>query len=94
MAYTENNDYPFPFQNLTNNDLEILQYENRFSENDKNRLSQLKFDPFQLNEQILRSENSLNFDAPFNTDDIKYDYLLPNELQNNIKHEHNFHYFP
>ena len=75
----------FPFQNLTNNDLETLQYENRFSENDKNRLSQLKFDPFQLNAQLLRSENSLNLDASFNTDDIKCDYLLPNELQNKFK---------
>jgi hypothetical protein len=89
MTYTENNDNPFPFHSITNSDFETLNYENRLSDNDKNRLSQIKFDPFHLNERIARSENNINLDTSFNTNDMNCDYFLPNEVGNKIKSPNN-----
>ena len=40
----------FPFQNLSSDEFEALNSANKFSQCDMDRLSELKFNPFRLNE--------------------------------------------
>jgi hypothetical protein len=42
-----------------------------------------------INERIARSENNINVDTSFNTNDMNCDYFLPNEVGNIIKSPNN-----
>ncbi len=59
------------FHSLSNNEFEILNSTNKLSQSDMDRLSQMKFNPFQLNQNIALSANNLNLDTSFNTNSIK-----------------------
>ena len=50
---------------------------NRFSQNDMNRLNQLKFNPFGYNDNIALCDNNTNLDISLETKNIKCDYYLP-----------------
>ena len=45
------------------------------------RLSQLKYNPFQKNNDIALNVNSENLDKSFNMNKISCDYYLPNEFK-------------
>ena len=75
----------FAFDSLSNNEFEILNSTNKLSQSDMDRLSQMKFNPFQINQNIALSANNLNLDTSFNTNSIKCDYYLPSEFKNQTK---------
>ena len=49
------------------------------------RLSQLKFNPFCLNQNITFSGNNEDLDASFTTNNIKCNYYLPDEFRQQTK---------
>ena len=71
--YDQNN---FPFHNLSNNEFTTLNSTNKLTQCDMDRLSQLKFNPFQFNQNIALSGNNTNLDKSFNTNGINCEYYL------------------
>ena len=67
----------FPFHTLTNSEFETLGSTNRLTQSDLDRLSQLRFNPFQTNQNIALSGNNIELDTWFNTNSICCDYFLP-----------------
>ena len=69
-----------PFQNISNNEFELLNSKSTMSQNDMDRLSQLKFNPFESNQQINHnialSDNNVDLDSSFNTNMIQCTRLL------------------
>ena len=74
-----NNDHSFPFHNLTNSDLETLT--NDSNNYDMDRLSQLRFNPFQPNQNTALSANNTELDTTFNINKICCDYFLPKDFK-------------
>ena len=74
----------FPFHNLSKNEFETLNSKNRLSQNDMDRLSQLRFNPFQPDQNIALSGNNSEIDTSFNTNKINCDYFLPKDFQTQI----------
>ena len=81
------NTNPFPFQNLTNPEFTAINNENRFSQSDMDRLSQLRFNPFETNQNFALSDNNVELDLSFNTNIIQCDYYLPEEFKKRIENE-------
>ncbi len=75
----------FPFHTLANSEFETLGYTNRLSQSDMDRLSQLRFNPFQPNENIALSGNNIELDTTFNTNKIFCDYFLPQDFKRQIE---------
>ena len=67
---------PMPFKTLSDNEFAVMNQDvgNRFSQNDMNRLNQLKFNPFGYNDNIALCVNNTNLDIPLETKNIKCDY--------------------
>jgi hypothetical protein len=65
-----NNNHPFPFHSLTNNDFK--------TQNDD--CNHLKFNPFQTNSNIALSGNNDDLDSLFDINNIDCKYLLPMEF--------------
>ncbi len=57
----QNNDNYFPFHTLTNSEFETFGSRTRLSQSDMDRLSQLKFNPFQTNQNIVLSDSNIDF---------------------------------
>ena len=74
----------FPFHNLSKNEFETLNSKNRLSQNEMDRLSQLRFNPFQPDQNIALSGNNSEIDTSFNTNKINCDYFLPKDFQTQI----------
>ena len=51
------------------------------------RLSQLRFNPFETNQNFALSDNNVELDLSFNTNIIQCDYYLPEELKKRIENE-------
>ncbi len=61
-------------------------YTMQISQNDMDKLSQLKFNPFWSNKNIALSDNNnKELDTFFNTNTIVCDYLLPKILKHTLK---------
>ena len=61
----------------------------KFSPRDMDRLSQLKYNPFQKNNDIALNGNSKNLDKSFNINKTSCDYYLPNKFKKQtIKNTH------
>lgn len=73
----------WPFHNTTNNGFETLCSANRLSDMDK--LCQLRFNPFELNQNTALSDNNSQLDSYFDTSKIQCDYFLPQEFKKRIK---------
>jgi hypothetical protein len=58
---------------------------NRLSQSDLDRLSQLRFNPFQTNQNIALSGNNIELDTWFNTNSICCDYFLPKDFRTQIE---------
>ena len=61
------------FKTLSNNEFAVMKQElgKRFSQNDMNRLNQLKFNPFGYNDNIALCDNNTNLDISIETKNIK-----------------------
>ena len=71
-----------PFQSLDDPDYELTVISQRnLSEVDMDRLSQLKFNPFQLSNDITLCGNSETSDTFFNMNQINCNYYLPSEFK-------------
>ena len=70
---------PMPFKTLSDNEFAVMNQDvgNRFSQNDMNRLNQLKFNPFGYNDNIALCDNNTNLDMSLETKNIKCNYYLP-----------------
>ena len=71
----------FPFHTLTKSEFETLGSTNRLSQSDLDRLSQLRFNPFQTNQNIALSGNNIELDTWFNTNSICCEYFLPKDFR-------------
>ena len=65
----------------SNSEFETLGSTNRLSQSDLDRLSQLRFNPFQTNQNIALSGNNIELDTWFNTNSICCDYFLPKDFR-------------
>jgi hypothetical protein len=65
----------------SNSEFETLGSTNRLSQSDLDRLSQLRFNPFQTNQNIALSGNYIELDTWFNTNTICCDYFLPKDFR-------------
>jgi hypothetical protein len=64
MQDTQNNVDPLPFQNINDDEFEILNEINiAKSYHDMDRLSKLRFNPFETDQNIALSSNNLNLDS-------------------------------
>ncbi len=74
-----------PFQSLSDAEFESFlkaSYTMQISQNDVDKLGQLKFNPFRSNENIVLSDNNnKELDTFFNTNTIVCDYFLPNDFK-------------
>ena len=52
--------------------------------NDMDRLSRMKFDPFQANSKIALSQNNENLDLMHNINKVDCNYYLPNEFKKHL----------
>jgi hypothetical protein len=80
----------FPFHSLTNSEFERLGSTNRLSQSDMDRpsqlrLSQLRFNPFQPNQNIALSGNNIELDTAFSINKICCDYFLPKYFKTRIE---------
>ena len=57
----------YPFHNVANDDFETLRSVNRLSQSDMDRLSQIRFKPFEPNQNTVLSDNNVELDSSFNT---------------------------
>ena len=76
---------PLPFHTLTNSEFETLGSTNRFTQSDMDRLSQVRFNPFQTNQNIALSDNNIELDTWLNTNSICCDYFLPKDFRKQIE---------
>ena len=77
-----------PFQNLNDNEFETLNDPTiRQSYPDMDRLSQLRFIPFETNQNIAFSGNNADLDSSFNTNKIQCEYYLPEDFKKRIECE-------
>jgi hypothetical protein len=77
-----------PFQNLNDNESETLNDPTiRQSYPDMDRLSQLRFIPFETNQNIAFSGNNVDLDSSFNTNKIQCEYYLPEDFKKRIECE-------
>jgi hypothetical protein len=84
--HTQNNVDPLPFQNINDYEFETLNDINMAkSYRDMDRLSQLRFNPFETNQNIALSGNNFNLDLSFNANKIPCDYYLPEDFKKNIE---------
>ncbi len=75
--HTQNNIDPLPFQNINDYEFETLNDINMAkSYRDMDRLSQLRFNPFETNQNIALSGNNFNLDLSFNVNKIPCDYYF------------------
>ena len=91
MSNLDNVEKSLPFHSLDDLDYQFTVVNNeKFSLRDMDRLSQLKYNPFQKNNNIALSGNSENLDKSFNMNKISCDYyLVPNEFKKQtIKNTH------
>jgi hypothetical protein len=77
-----NNNHPFPFHSLTNNDFKTQNDDCNIY--DMDRLSHLKFNPFQTNSKIALSGNNDDLDSLFDINNIDCKYLLPMEFKSKL----------
>ena len=77
----------FPFHNVVNDEFETLSSANRLSQGDMDRLNQLRFIPFESNQDTALSDNNFQLDSSFNTSKIQCDYFLPEELKKRVENE-------
>ena len=73
-----------PFQTLDDLDYEFTVNGNIFSEEDMDKLRNLKFNPFDASNNIALSENNANID---NHSKINCEYYLPNDFKQQINQE-------
>ena len=83
-----------PFQSLDDPDYELTVISQRnLSEVDMDRLSQLKFNPFQLSNDIALCGNSETSDTFFNMNQINCNYYLPSEFKEHTINNNLTNYF-
>ena len=76
----------FPFYSLTDSEFELASSVNKLSQSDSmDRLSQLKFNPFQPTKNIALSGYNTKLDTFCNTSEINCDYFLPNDIKMQIQ---------
>ncbi len=77
-----------PFRSLSDAEFESFikaSYTMQISQNDIDKLSQLKFNPFRSNKNITLSDNNKELDTFFNTNTIVCDYFLPNDFKTHLE---------
>jgi hypothetical protein len=79
---THTNSYTGP---RLNSEFETFGSTNRLIQSDLDRLSQLRFNPFQTNQNIALSGNNIELDTWFNTNSICCDYFLPKDFRTQIE---------
>lgn len=85
-----------PFLNLTNSEFEALNNRSSITDSFANmdRLSQLKFDPFQLGQHLAASSNNnINLDSSYDTSNIQCDYYAPNDFKTLLENKNLQTYF-
>ena len=78
-----------PFKSLSNNEFskefssintESQEFINDFTQNDMDRLSQMKFNPFESNNNIALNRNSINLDKSLEFTNLNSNYFLPYDI--------------
>jgi hypothetical protein len=82
----ENDIHPMPFHTLSDNEFATMNqsFGNELSQDDMDRLNQLKFNPFESNDNIALNENNTNLDNTLQINKISCNYYSPNELRGEI----------
>ena len=76
-------DKALPFRSLTQDEYtESVNPISDLNQNDMDRLNQLKFNPFQYNDNVALSENNSSLDTYFDLNMLTCNYVLPNEFKN------------
>ena len=91
MSNLDNVEKSLPFHSLDDLDYQftVVTDNEKFSPRDMDRLSQLKYNPFQKNNDIALNGNSKNLDKSFNINKTSCDYYLPNKFKKQtIKNTH------
>ena len=86
MQHMQINVNPLPFQNLYDNEFEALNEINMTQlYRDMDILSQLRFNPFEGNQNIALSGSNFNLDLSFDTNKIPCEYYLPEDFKKNME---------
>jgi hypothetical protein len=72
----ENDIHPMPFHTLSHNEFATMNqsFGNKLSQDDMDRLNQLKFNPFESSDNIALNENNTNLDNTLQINKISCNY--------------------
>ena len=86
---------PMPFETLDDHEFAKINQEfgSRLTQNDMDRISQMKFNPISCNDKIALCKNKASLDTSFELNEINCNYYLPDEFREKIAETYNKNHF-